>query len=74
MTAAAHVTDLRKRLGSTQALDGVGLRLGDGITGLLGPNGAGKTTLMRILATVLAPDPARSRCLAATPPTASSAR
>jgi len=34
MTAAAHVTDLRKRLGSTQALDGVGLRLGDGITGL----------------------------------------
>jgi ABC-2 type transport system ATP-binding protein len=54
----SHVTatDVRKRLGSTQALDGATLSLGVGITGLLGPNGAGKTTLMRILATVLAPD------------------
>jgi ABC-2 type transport system ATP-binding protein len=37
------------------ALDGVSLRLGNGMFGLLGPNGAGKTTLMKILATLLEP-------------------
>lgn len=51
-----QVSDVRKRYGSVQALDGVSFELGDGITGLLGPNGAGKTTLLRCLATVLAPD------------------
>jgi ABC-2 type transport system ATP-binding protein len=56
MTLAVQATGVHKRLGSTQALAGVSLELGDGICGLLGPNGAGKTTLMRILATVLAPD------------------
>jgi ABC-2 type transport system ATP-binding protein len=54
--SAAAVTGVSKRLGRTQALAGVSLELGTGITGLLGPNGAGKTTLLRILATVLAPD------------------
>jgi ABC-type multidrug transport system ATPase subunit len=38
-----------------QAVSGIDLRLGPGITGLLGPNGAGKSTLMRILATVAKP-------------------
>jgi ABC-2 type transport system ATP-binding protein len=56
MSPAATVTGVAKRLGRTQALAGVSLELGTGITGLLGPNGAGKTTLLRILATVLAPD------------------
>src|SRR5919107_1381147 len=56
MTASAHMSDVHKRLGSTRALAGVSLTLGNGVTGLLGPNGAGKTTLLRILATVLAPD------------------
>jgi ABC-2 type transport system ATP-binding protein len=54
--SAAVAVGLAKRLGRTQALAGVSLEAGTGITGLLGPNGAGKTTLLRILATVLAPD------------------
>ena len=37
-------------------LDGVSLRLTDGVTGLLGPNGAGKTTLLKVLATAVQPD------------------
>ena len=64
MTSASGVT---KRLGSTQALQGVDLRLDGGITGLLGPNGAGKTTLMRILATVLAHDEGDVRLLGRDP-------
>jgi ABC-2 type transport system ATP-binding protein len=67
MTVAVQAGDLHKRLGSTQALAGVSLTLGDGITGLLGPNGAGKTTLLRILATVLAPDRGTLRLLGAQP-------
>jgi ABC-2 type transport system ATP-binding protein len=67
MTVAVHVSDLHKRLGSTQALAGVSLTVGNGITGLLGPNGAGKTTLLRILATVLAPDRGTLRLLGAEP-------
>ena len=38
-----------------QAVRGISLTLGPGITGLLGPNGAGKSTLMRIIATVTKP-------------------
>jgi ABC-2 type transport system ATP-binding protein len=55
-TAAVRVDGLSRRYGSTQALDGVGLTLEQGITGLLGPNGAGKTTLLSILATINEPD------------------
>jgi ABC-2 type transport system ATP-binding protein len=40
---------------TTVALDGVSLKLKNGMFGLLGPNGAGKTTLMKILATLLEP-------------------
>jgi ABC-2 type transport system ATP-binding protein len=50
------VSGLRKRFGSTVALDGLDATFGPGVNGLLGPNGAGKTTLLRILATVLRPD------------------
>ncbi|MEO8106256.1 MAG: ATP-binding cassette domain-containing protein [Actinomycetes bacterium] len=56
MNTAALVTDVRRRYGRTQALDGATFEIGTGVTGLLGPNGAGKTTLLRILATVAAPD------------------
>ena len=56
MTPAAVITDVRRRYGRTQALDGATFDIGTGVTGLLGPNGAGKTTLLRILATVSAPD------------------
>ncbi|MDX1620989.1 MAG: ATP-binding cassette domain-containing protein, partial [Nitriliruptorales bacterium] len=48
-------TDIRRRYGSTVALDGVTLDIGSGVTGLLGPNGAGKSTLMRMAATVQSP-------------------
>ncbi len=45
---------LRKRFGSTQALDGVDRRARQGtVLGVLGPNGAGKTTAVRVLATLL---------------------
>jgi ABC-2 type transport system ATP-binding protein len=46
-----EVTDLRKRYGSTVALDGVSLAVEAGeVFGLLGPNGAGKTTLLSVVA------------------------
>jgi ABC-2 type transport system ATP-binding protein len=67
VTTAVSVENIRKRFARTQALDGVTLRLGDGVTGLLGPNGAGKTTMLRILATVLAPDDGRVRMLGLDP-------
>ena len=47
---------LRVRAGRRLAVNGLDLRLGNGVHGLLGPNGAGKTTLIRTLATVLRPD------------------
>jgi ABC-2 type transport system ATP-binding protein len=43
------VRGLRKRYGTTEALKGVDLDVGDGeLVGLLGPNGAGKSTLVKI--------------------------
>ena len=49
--------NLRKRYGSTLAVDSVSFVAPDGmITGLLGPNGAGKTTALRALAGLVKPD------------------
>ncbi|MBN9122654.1 MAG: ABC transporter ATP-binding protein [Planctomycetes bacterium] len=46
-----EITDIRKRYGTTVALDGVSLTVEAGeVFGLLGPNGAGKTTLLSIAA------------------------
>lgn len=54
--AIIHVEDVKRYFGKTHALDGVSLRVDEGMVyGLLGPNGAGKTTLVRILATLLPP-------------------
>ena len=51
---AIEATGLRKRFGTTQALDGVDLAAAPGtVLGVLGPNGAGKTTAVRVLATLL---------------------
>jgi ABC-2 type transport system ATP-binding protein len=37
-----------KRFGATTALDGLSLKICQGINGLIGPNGAGKTTAIRL--------------------------
>jgi ABC-2 type transport system ATP-binding protein len=53
---------LRKRFGTTQALDGLDLEVAPGqILGVLGPNGAGKTTAVRVLTTLSVPDAGRAR-------------
>jgi len=60
---AITMSQLHKRYGTTDVVDGLSLELAPGVTGLLGPNGAGKTTLMRMLATVLAPTAGELRLL-----------
>jgi ABC-2 type transport system ATP-binding protein len=50
MEATIEVTGLRKRFGSTLALDGMTFQVVPGqVTGFVGPNGAGKTTTMRVI-------------------------
>ena len=45
-----EVTELRKRYGATQSLDGMSFSVRAGqVTGFVGPNGAGKSTTMRII-------------------------
>src|SRR3954451_13738903 len=57
MDYAIEARGLRKRFGTTQALDGVDLAVRPGtVHGVLSPNGAGKTTAVRILATLLRAD------------------
>jgi oleandomycin transport system ATP-binding protein len=61
VTYAFEAEGLRKRFGTTQALDGVDLAAREGsVLGVLGPNGAGKTTAVRILATLLQADAGRA--------------
>jgi ABC-2 type transport system ATP-binding protein len=50
MEAAIEVKGLRKRFGSTPALDGLSFAIEPGqVTGFVGPNGAGKSTTMRVI-------------------------
>ena len=50
MSASIEAKGLRKRFGSTVALDGVNLRVEEGrILGIIGPNGAGKTTALNAI-------------------------
>ncbi|MFJ8726838.1 ATP-binding cassette domain-containing protein [Streptomyces sp. NPDC003343] len=60
MTELAIAADgLRKSYGDKTVLDGVDLAVPEGtIFCLLGPNGAGKTTAVKILSTLISPDPA----------------
>ena len=62
-----EITDLTRRFGRHQAVDGVNLEAGPGVFGLLGPNGAGKTTLLRMMATVIPPTTGRLRLLGRDP-------
>jgi ABC-2 type transport system ATP-binding protein len=57
MEATIEVTGLRKRFGSTLALDGMSFIVKPGqVTGFVGPNGAGKSTTMRAILGLDAPD------------------
>src|SRR5688500_12072916 len=50
MDATIEVSGLRKRYGSTMALDGLSFTVNGGqVTGFIGPNGAGRSTTMRIV-------------------------
>jgi ABC-2 type transport system ATP-binding protein len=50
MEATIAVTGLRKRYGSTAALDGMTFTVAPGqVTAFVGPNGAGKSTTMRVI-------------------------
>ncbi len=50
-------TDLRKRFGSTPALDGAGMAIAPGeVVAVMGPSGSGTSTLLHCLAGIVAPD------------------
>jgi len=54
---AIAVSELKKRYGDVQALDGVSFAVQEGeVFGLLGPNGAGKSTTVRVLVTLTQAD------------------
>ncbi|MED7824604.1 ATP-binding cassette domain-containing protein, partial [Streptomyces chiangmaiensis] len=56
---AIAANGLRKSYGDKTVLDGVDLAVPEGtVFSLLGPNGAGKTTAVKILSTLISPDPA----------------
>jgi ABC-2 type transport system ATP-binding protein len=57
MDASIEVRGLRKRYGSTTAVDGLSFTVRPGqVTGFVGPNGAGKSTTLRIILGLDAPD------------------
>jgi ABC-type multidrug transport system ATPase subunit len=62
-----EISDVTRRFGRIQAVSGVSLETGPGVSGLLGPNGAGKTTLLRMMATVIPPSSGTVRLLGRDP-------
>jgi ABC-2 type transport system ATP-binding protein len=57
MNPTIEIDGLRKRFGSTQALDGMTFTVRPGqVTGFVGPNGAGKSTTMRVIVGLDTPD------------------
>ncbi len=62
MPAALSATAVRKRYGSTEALKGIDLEVGEGeLVGLLGPNGAGKSTFVKIVCGLVRPTDGAAR-------------
>lgn len=62
VTAALSARGLRKRYGTTTALDAVDLEVAAGeLVGLLGPNGAGKSTLVKIACGLVRPTDGEAR-------------
>ncbi|MEY9892113.1 ABC-2 type transport system ATP-binding protein [Catenulispora sp. MAP5-51] len=58
---AIAVQGLRKRFGTTAALDGMSFDVAAGkVTGFVGPNGAGKSTTMRVILGLDMPDEGRA--------------
>ncbi|MFF1398957.1 ATP-binding cassette domain-containing protein [Streptomyces sp. NPDC058287] len=61
---AIAANGLRKSYGDKIVLDGIDLAVPEGtVFSLLGPNGAGKTTAVKILSTLISPDPASGEIL-----------
>jgi ABC-2 type transport system ATP-binding protein len=61
-TLAVEARGLTKLFGTSRAVDGIDLTVGEGeIFGVLGPNGAGKTTMLNMLATLLPVDGGEAR-------------
>ena len=57
MNPTIEIDGLRKRFGSTQALNGMTFTVQPGqVTGFVGPNGAGKSTTIRVVVGLDAPD------------------
>jgi ABC-2 type transport system ATP-binding protein len=55
--------ELTKHFGAVQALTGLTIQVGSGVTGLVGANGAGKSTLIKILLGLLDPTAGQARVL-----------
>ncbi len=63
-----EVTDLQKRYGDRNVVDGVSFTVEEGeIFGILGPNGAGKTTTVESIAGLRTPDGGTIRVLGLDP-------
>jgi ABC-2 type transport system ATP-binding protein len=61
MDPTVDIIGLRKRFGSTVAVDGLSFTVEPGrVTGFVGPNGAGKSTTMRMILGLDAPDAGRA--------------
>ena len=57
MDTTIEVSGLRKRFGTTVALDGMTFTVAPGqVAGFVGPNGAGKSTTLRVIVGLDAPD------------------
>src|SRR5678816_500786 len=57
MNPALRLSGIRKRFGSTTAVESLDLDVpSGGLYGVIGPNGAGKTTTIRMIMSILLPD------------------